>query len=294
MITPKASNGRLDAFEIAGGSIPGRDHLGRGSVVRGRNNQDAFGWRRLAGGAALAAIVCDGCSTGRCSEVGAQLGIRLALRSLERRLAAQPEHLALDEARAGLPRLLAGLRDDLLDDLAGLADALGGDPAETARDLLLFTVLGVLVTRSVAAVFSVGDGVWALDGVVRRIGPFPGNAPPYLGHALLGAGSAAPGFVVEALGPADEVRSILIATDGAADLAAAAAERVPGRDQLVGPLSQFWDDDRYLRNPDAIRRRLALLNAQAPARGGSGWRGGLLPDDTTLVVLRRRGRVEAP
>jgi hypothetical protein len=297
-MTQNAPAAPLGAIEIAGGSITGRDHLGRGSLVVGRNNQDAFGWRRLAGDAGIAAFVCDGCSAGRWSEVGARLGVRLALRSLERRQAAllALEHLALDEARAAVPGVLSGLRDDVLDDLAGLAEALGGDRAETVRDLFLFTMLGAVVTRSFAAVFSLGDGVWAIDGALRRLGPFADNAPPYLGHALLAGEGATPPFSVEAFVPTRELSSILIASDGASDLAAAATELVPGRDEPVGPLSQFWDDDRYLRNPDAIRRRLALINAQVPSRGAAGeprWRGGLLPDDTTLVVLRRR-RPEAP
>ena len=30
-----------------------------------------------------------------------------------------------------------------------------------------------------------GDGVFAVDGVVQVIGPFPENAPPYLGYRLV-------------------------------------------------------------------------------------------------------------
>jgi hypothetical protein len=56
---------------------------------------------------------------------------------------------------------------------------------------------------------------------------------------------------------------------------------IPGRSEDVGPLSQFWTDDAYYENRDMVRRRLAVLNR--------GRHGGLLADDTTLVVVRRKG-----
>jgi hypothetical protein len=62
---------------------------------------------------------------------------------------------------------------------------------------------------------------------------------------------------------------VLVATDGAADLAG-----------LGLPLATFWSDDRCFANPDMVRRRLAVLGRNQP--------GGGLPDDTTLVVARGR------
>jgi hypothetical protein len=60
----------------------------------------------------------------------------------------------------------------------------------------------------------------------------------------------------------------------------------------VGPLSQFWTDDRYFANPDALRRRLTLINRESVRADFESRRlvrtPGLLPDDTTVVVLRRR------
>ncbi|MDO8622315.1 MAG: protein phosphatase 2C domain-containing protein, partial [bacterium] len=54
-------------------------------------------------------------------------------------------------------------------------------------------------------------------------------------------------------------------------------------------IDQFWTDDRYFRNPDMVRRRLTLVNREA-VRAENGMLArtpGLLPDDTTLVVIRR-------
>jgi hypothetical protein len=91
----------------------------------------------------------------------------------------------------------------------------------------------------------------------------------------------------------------LIGTDGAADLEAAAEARLPGREEPLGPLAQFWEQDRYYENADAVRRRLFLANREAPRMSSDAVAGQcrpgttsasdkpLLPDDTTLVVLRR-------
>jgi hypothetical protein len=147
-----------------------------------------------------------------------------------------------------------------------------------------------VVTAEHVLVFSAGDGVWALNGELHPLGPFPGNAPPYLAYGLLkpGAGS----LKLQALRPTAEVESLLLGTDGAAELGALHTARVPERDEPVGPLSQFWSEDRYFTNPDALRRRLSLLNREAVRADFATQRlvrvPGLLGDDTTLVVLRRR------
>jgi hypothetical protein len=129
-----------------------------------------------------------------------------------------------------------------------------------AGDCLLFTLVGVVVTAELVAVFGLGDGVYGIDGEVRQLGPFADNAPPYLGHALVG-GPATP-LQLHALRAADTVDEVVIGTDGATavDVAGLAAD----------PL--IW------RNPDGLRRRLAVLAAE---------RGGPVADDVALAILRR-------
>jgi hypothetical protein len=150
--------------------------------------------------------------------------------------------------------------------------------------------------------FSLGDGLVYVNG--QRVGPgrASNNAPAYLAYGLLapafpGLGPPAPRFQVFRTVPTAEVRSVVIGTDGAEDLAAVADRTVPGKAEGVGPLSQFWTDDGYFRNPDLLRRRLTQVNREAvkadPGEGGLKREPGLLPDDTTLVVIRRRrGAVE--
>ncbi len=255
----------LPAFEIAGGSIPGQAH-----VAAGRNNQDAYAWE--ASPHAIVAVVCDGCGSAPHSEVGAAIGARLVVRSALRHL---PR--SLDPAD-----LLERVRLDVLRRLRLLALVMSRDATTFARTVLehfLFTIVGAVVTNRLATTFSLGDGLVVRDGERWQLGPFPGNEPPYLAYALL-ARSGEHRFEVHRPVPVAEVRSLLLATDGAIELEHLADRAVLGRNERVGPLEQFSSDDRFFRNPDMVRRRLVVVSRGA--------HGGRLPDDTTLVVLRRR------
>jgi hypothetical protein len=265
-------------FQIAGGSVAGQAHR-----VAIRNNQDALCWSAQEDG--LAAVVCDGCGSGRHSEVGAQLGARLVVQAAMRRW-----HAPLEAAD-----LLEEVRREVLAHLRVLANAMSrkgsadGDPggldfAQSVKEYFLFTIVGVLVRRGRATNFSIGDGLWAVNGEVHRLGPFPENEPPYLGYALLGPRAVRGfeedhGFEIQASLREEELDSLLLGTDGALDLEEKAERRLHGREEQVRPLSQFWTEDRFFENPDMVRRRLAVIQR--------GPQGGLLADDTTLVVIRR-------
>ena len=267
-------------FEIAGGSVTGHAH-----VAAGRNNQDAFCWASGADG--LVAVVCDGCGSGPRSEVGAQIGARLLVRAAARLIGSSLE--AAD--------LLGQVRQDVLATLRLLAREMSVDAfvsssptsaasfSRTVADHFLFTIVGVLIAAGVATTFSLGDGLVVINGERTQLGPFPNNEPPYLGYALLpGApdrgASDHPSFQVHRSMAASEVQSLVLGTDGAFELEAIAGRPIQGRDEVVGPLSQFWSDNRFFKNPDMVRRRLTVLNR--------GPRGGLLSDDTTLVVVRQQ------
>ncbi|APR78190.1 Serine phosphatase RsbU, regulator of sigma subunit protein [Minicystis rosea] len=254
-------------FEIAGGSVTGRSH-----VLAGRGNQDAYAIRN--DGDRIVAVVCDGCGSGAHSEVGAALGARMVTALLMRRLA---EGADLDDGA-----LFSSLGDDVLAALRPAARAAGERLGSTVSDLFLFTVLGVAVQGDRGCVFASGDGIVVVDGETRRLGPFPGDAPPYIGYGLLG--DDAPKLSVVQTFSATDVRRVLIGTDGAAALA-----DLDGGQKLAA----LWDDERHFRNRDGVRRTLALWNRDEvrplwDERILSRTRG-LLEDDATLVMLRRKG-----
>ena len=263
-------------FEAAVGSVPGRAH-----AVAGRGNQDAAVVHRAGRG--LVAVVADGCGSAERSEVGAWIGAHTLAAELGCASGFDLEERGFWEGAQR--RTLALLRRT--------AAAMGGDLSEVVARFFLFTVVGVVIADDRAAVFSLGDGLWAVNGEVSQIGPFPGNAPPYLGHALLEERlEAKRRLAVHRTMRVEEVESILVATDGATEWAEVANRPLPGTGEIVGPLAQLWEEDRFFDHPDALRRKLSRMNRGFVRPVWEDRRlekeAGLLEDDTTVVVLRAR------
>lgn len=247
----------MESIEIAAGSVIGAEHR-----RTDRPNQDAAVWRR--GNGVIAAVVADGCGSGRHSEVGARVGAALWAEALCRRGA--------DLERA---------RRDTVAQLRILATAMGGDLVEVVREHFLFTLVGCAIAGGQVVVHAIGDGLYAIDGEVASLGPFPDNQPPYLGYDLIGDGAGE--IAVCAARPVAGLRSIALATDGAAGLDVAA----------------MAVDPRSTGNRDAIRRRLALINREVIEPDWEARRlrrsRGPLADDTTVLIIRllREGRQAA-
>ena len=262
-------------FEVAAGSVTGRSH-----VLAGKPNQDAFAFRSAEGG--LVGVVCDGCGSGAHNEIGAAMGARIIGEQVLREMEAGA---AIDE-EATFERV----RERVLAALVTAAQAMGVAHARGVAEFFLFTVLGVAISAERAVVFGVGDGVFAVRDEVVRLGPFPGNAPPYLGYGLSGEG---PRFSIHRVLAASSLTSVLVGTDGAADYSSLEGAAIPGaHGERVPPLEVFWSEDRYFRNVDAVRRSLALVNRDVTRPLWDERRlhkePGLLEDDTTLLVVRRK------
>lgn len=270
-------------FEMAGGSIIGRDHR-----VIPRNNQDGF--HILQGRAASVGVVTDGCSSGKHSEVGAKIGARLMTHAVMQEVITH----GVEDMYWGKVRL------DLLTGLHGLALQMGGNFRETINDYFLFTLVGVVIGSRSATFFALGDGVVVVNGEVTTIGPFPGNMPPYVGYSLLEGRQievAEEDLRIQLVSeiPVDELDHFLIGCDG---IAPRSAEQqppglidlctedvaLPGLSKTIGALNQFWQDDVIFRNPEALSRRLKLAARDWPVNSAQH---GLLSDDATLVVGRR-------
>ena len=231
-----------DDFVVAAGSVTGREH-----TRLHRNNQDGVAARVEP--ERILAAVCDGCSAGRSSEVGARLGAAWIVASLPRILAGRPDESELGE------QIAAGLVDYLRQIAAGL----GGGPG-VVQDYLLFTFLAAVVEPDRALIIGLGDGLFAVDGERRVLDPGPDNAPAYLGYRLVDPSllraptSLAPRLHLRARA----VRSLVLATDGAAAL-----------------LPHELDNSLYARNPSLAQKRLNAVEQR-------------LADDASLVVIRRR------
>lgn len=264
-------------FEIAAGSVIGKAH-----VALGKSNQDAYAVRAAAYG--LCGVVCDGCGSGARSEVGAALGARIVSEQV----------LAEIEKGSSMrdPATWENIRLRTLDALSGIVRMMGEPVARIVSEYFLFTIVGMALSAEGSFVFGIGDGVFAVNQDINKLGPFPGNAPPYLGYGLLGAG---PSFSIHSTGSLDDFESALVGTDGAVDYVALEGTQVPGgRGETIRSLANFWQDDKYFANEDALRRTLWLVNRDVTKPVWNEKRiikePGLLEDDTTLVVVRKKRR----
>src|SRR5262249_52357565 len=124
-----------DLFEVAAGSIPGRDHLGRGNLLIGRNNQDAYAWSCQDEG--LVAVVCDGCGSSSHSDIGATLGARRLVTALASWLASCARGSEPGPG-AAVPAALERARLRVLAWLRALAAGMGANQAESVADYFLF------------------------------------------------------------------------------------------------------------------------------------------------------------
>ena len=265
-------------FQFAAASVQGRDH-----VVLGKNNQDAFLVHTDPEGALL--LVADGCGSGTFSESGAQIGTRLFGAALRREILfakTQPE------TAADWQQLLNVATQSLVKSLRSMIrrfEPLTVDP----HDFFLFTLVGAWIGPKQTVLFACGDGYWALNGELKKLAPHEGNEPDYLGYAL--DGEEVDVRVLTAL-PTAEVKTLMIGTDGLDMWPEIATHNLPGKTDKVGALEQFWMDAQYVQNPDALRRKLTLINRTMRL---AHWETkelekipGLLKDDTTLIIARRR------
>ena len=137
-----------------------------------------------------------------------------------------------------------------------------------------------------------------VNGERIRIGSFPDNAPPYLGYELPMKASDFPPLrhlVLHRVLATEQLSSFLLATDGIDDLIAAKGRILPGRTDTVESIESFWQEDRFFKNPDAMRRRLTLIGREHVAVATDGKSlvrsPGFLRDDTTIVTGRRVAHV---
>jgi len=285
-----------DTFQIAGGSVLGKAHL----RVK-QNNQDGLFYQIETNN--IIAVVCDGCGekTSEHNDFGAKLGVRLVATSISNQLAQlqarTPPEALLKATPAQWEAFFEKIRQDILAKMRVIALEMGGNFTETILNYFLFTVVGFLAMPTVSIGFSVGDGLIIVNGEQKIIGPFPNNQPPYLGYSLLESKQITLNpnllrFELHQILLTSELNTFLIGTDGVMSLVRAADAKIPGKEEVVGPIEQFWLNDSFFTNRFAISRRLTVINGE---KRQIDWENravdvlpGLLEDDTSLIVCRRK------
>ena len=266
------------SFQVITGSICGREHERTGS-----NCQDAF--RVLSGEDWLVAIVADGCGSGRHSEVGAKLGTEIVSNLLAQLIA--------ERRTDSFVELLESVRIRALEEISIIAKLFPGTLEEKVTDFFLFTLLGCVITDTRTAVFSLGDGIIAVNENIHILDYQ--NMPPYLLYGAFpllveNACSTAAHFKLHADIETNDVQSIMLASDGFG-----AVYSLPEDDPRYSAgqeLGNLWQHDRYFSNPARISRELRLLGK---TRTSPDWKrqrlqsvAGIFNDDSTVVAIRRR------
>lgn len=227
-------------------TVAGREH-----VRVGRNNQDGAS-ARVEGEFAVA-VVTDGCSAGRSSEVGARLGAEWLARAaleLAQRDGVKPQlaALACEAVLRRLRMLLFGLS--------------AGEKTAFVAEQLLFTCLCAVSDAANVLVFGIGDGVVAVDGRVRVFDPGEQNAPAYLAYRLLEPVPMALEELTPRVHHFGRATRVVLATDGLAPVSARLCD---------------WASDLVVaKNPVHLQRLLNVCSAQDK-----------LGDDATVAVLTR-------
>lgn len=267
-------------FEIASGSIVGRRHR---HIYQ--NNQDAYDC--ITNEDATIAVVCDGCSGGKHSEVGAKLGAKLIIQEIAFALKNCSEVTKFDDI------FWEEITQKVVEKIGQIAQTIDSKtPIQIIiNDYFLFTIIGVVITPDETVIFSLGDGVIAINNKVKIIGEEYQNKPPYLAYKLCSDYQDIK-IKIESQLPTNNVSSLLIGSDGVKDLINVENKLIPGKSEKVKNIAQFWEENRYFQNPDMIRRYLYLLNQDISKPD---WQQqkinkqvGLLPDDTTLIVIRKK------
>jgi hypothetical protein len=275
-------------FEMAAGSVIGYDHVRRGSAFIGRNNQDAYTLIESPENGLVVGVVCDGCGGGERSEIGAvfmsQLVANWVLDSVL--FTGDRWKMVEDEAINGLYRLMCLYRPL--------------DPS----DILLTTVFGFLINEDEerVTIFYSGDGFYGINSEIVSIESPIENTPPYMAYQIIQPNPDAHAIFVEALGdhpyglttltwPMSDVNTVVVASDGLRHMVGNEGIRFPSRaTKKVPSVFEMICTDAIFRNPFGLGNMLnAINNDGVKMKDGRPKRvPGLLLDDTTIIIARRR------
>jgi hypothetical protein len=267
----------MEQFKFTDASIIGTMH-----DQMGRNNQDygtAIVDEKFAVGA-----VCDGCGSTMTSEVGATLCGQLAVEFLAFQMRG-PYNLSEEEdVTLFLHQIYNFIRDRIIN-ILGPFQSYDDIFLKLIQNNFLFTLVGFIMDKDYTIVFSIGDGYIRVNDEVLSIKE-PDNMPTYLAYSLTperDKWDTEP--KIRFWLPTEQIKSLIIATDGMDDFVRCAGVPLPGKIQEYAPtLEDILANDSYFTAPAKLQRLLAKMN---PITRPSARSHGLLKDDTTIIMARR-------
>lgn len=153
--------------------------VGRGHLNSGKNRQDSLktGTVEIDGKNVFYGVICDGCSEGVNSEVGANLASAFLGRHIEVLVKSK---IAFERIPAILDKRLLGFLRTILGEITFDSPR---SRVDFIKDNLLFTVLGFMYREGELVLFVQGDGVMVFnDGMIERN---ENDLPRYIGYNLV-------------------------------------------------------------------------------------------------------------
>ena len=252
-----------DIFTYSKGSVIGSTH--RNNF---KNNQDySF---VISEDSCVVALVGDGCGSGMNSEVGSKLIIPTLASDIAQFIRlGEPIEKAIQQS-------LSSAQDFMYI----LSQRLPMEFSEGVEHYFLFTIIGAVITHDETIIFSMGDGVYSINGSIHIIDQ--NNAPNYLGYTIINKKD--PEFSINVKMPTEAVESILIASDGATDIIKNKdrSYKLGLKMKQVGDLTQF-NDDIYKDDTGSIKMT-KLLNVFSKQN--------IVSDDTTIISINRAPKGE--
>lgn len=233
--------------------------IGRGHVLSGVNCQDTLnsGAVDINGSMVIYGVICDGCSEGKNSEVGAKLAVEYIGRQIE----------ILVKSNVPLAKIPPILHKRIVNFMRDLLGMISFDSPESRvnyiKDNLLFTIIAFIKDDNQFMVFVQGDGVIVVDGDVQIRDE--NDSPMYIGYNLVerkylsSEASALPeGFEIQFF-DANRISRFAIASDSL------------GHEILIIPL--IWDN----KNRMSLQKK---VNAWS-------WNDHRFSDDLALIVMEK-------
>lgn len=153
--------------------------VGRAHLLAGKNRQDAMKTDKvvLSDKTVFYGVICDGCSEGENSEVGANLAVSFLCRQIE----------ILVKSRVSANKIPGILHKRLLAFLKALLGNITFDsPVSRVNYIkhnLLFTILGFVYSDGESVIFAQGDGTYIVNDVVTT--REENDMPRYISYSLV-------------------------------------------------------------------------------------------------------------
>ena len=302
-------------FKIAAGSFPGRAHMIGGSginkLMMGGNNQDAYYIYSELDNVPMRGtptskcvvdnnsfttigIVTDGCSSSRHSEFGAQLGARIMGSNIQWYMVHGVDIVkAISLSYTNLMEEILKLSKNMLEETS--IDESGAKVNRILNDYFMFTIVGFVMSNVRAVIFTIGDGVYGVNGNYIKIPHNIENKPIYCGYSLMTSlphhvtdDDMQPKIVVDC--NTESVDTILVATDGFEYYLDNLDKKIAGTDTVLSTVDLY--DEHFFKNKDNITRHLRKCTSSFTRID---WERNevteeppiLSVDDTTIIVAKR-------